>query len=1204
MPQLLSSLKNFFPPVAALATSREPSHFRLALKDFDRIVGNSDPVCVALSFDLLCRPLIAKLRLFAWKKPPSHPLLSSACSAGLVHRLISSLRFLLHTLNNKVSSSLLDAALPIVRLLEDAEVTANEETLLECLRCLADILRSQGPHLLRPPAADVATTNIGPEDLIGLLLLNVLNFLNTHQHIRPVIDSCLSVVRAVPTAVANSAIVCRYYPGVCTALTILLCRADYKLGSAALVTACSALEPWIDWSMVKRESVDVEDVWLTEAVEQTCKCLVTVLSYPSPVHDSNPGKRSLVKLCSSLYSNAGCSKDFRMAALEFFIVCSNSPDLLASPAVQHALSLTADSLGESADTLLGTQMADRFFSSLEVFPSKSSRDEQKLLYSLQATQGFVKHIAVKVPNIKQLFDPSRLGRYVLSLCSLDPLYIRNLLEDETCLVQCPTEQLQNDPLHALASLRGSTPDDMAFSCNKQMQLILSAQRTSVSAATGQLTRCFRLASQDSGLIGELCATLEAVGMCLSREMSQSLIVELFGQPDCVWELSSRISDCQGSSDISSWARRSVARRELGETSTASKLAMLRRCEVLFAVRSILQARRADEEAPNSDHMSACFLEGILEHLMGPDVWLDWEVLLSTFEVADGPQTGFPPVTEACAIAGFYFSVLISTLSSALEALYSVSGRQAVDQQVKFVLLPLLDKVGTSSFMVSATAMEGLLTLYQLLRGNNSETSLSECTAHNASPELQAVGWLLAEYSDYLVDDVSYILTFVRPVYSKNNARSFGSSVGGLLTAIIMFSPHSLIPSLSGIVRQLAEGTPEWGVQEMPVWVARVMAATCYLLSSKVLADRAQVASSPRVRTELRPHFWDLAIPIERRKPRDHSSCAEDDDSSDGDDTNHGGVSAANPMQLAAQDQLAAGRTPTDYAIMRQMANAILMRMRFHLSDQRLQVRCYAYSCLLRGLCVLSTKTNDLLPNVHHIWPNLCASLTAEAALPGATLGYGIVAYVAHLCGEFIRSRLTSDIFPTLRHLLISSGPPASQCDVSRNSYVYRFQLTCLRTLVLVCRDSDLIRLLSPQLTVVALRFMRSDAAESLRDQATALLRNAYISRRHYVSFALKLILQESSRLQNSNIASKCDSTPSHTSGASYLQLLGYLSETSTEVICDLCTTLDAVTVTSVISGFSKMENAVKHVPIASGSKVFRVWVNSLFDESRELREES
>eukprot|EP00922_Rhytidocystis_sp_ex-Travisia-forbesii_P043152 GHVS01064457.1.p1 GENE.GHVS01064457.1~~GHVS01064457.1.p1 ORF type:complete len:481 (-),score=28.44 GHVS01064457.1:95-1354(-) len=409
----------------------------------------------------------------------------------------------------------------------------------------------------------------------------------------------------------------------------------------------------------------------------------------------------------------------------------------------------------------------------------------------------------------------------------------------------------------------------------------------------------------------------------------------------------------------------------------------------------------------------------------------------------------------------------------------------------------------------------------------------------------------------------------------------------------MFAPHSLIPSLSGIVRQLAEGTPGYYPQLMPLWVARVMAATCYLLSSKVLADRSQMspAMSASETPARSPHLWDMAIPEQLQS---NSPFGEDDGASDEDDVNGARIAATPARDATGPGLLVAHEEPPDYGLLRQLANSILMRMRFHLSDARLQVRCYAYSSLLRGLCVLSTKKNDLLPNVHHMWPDLCAALSAELSLPAANLGCATVAYISYLCSDFIKSRFMGDVFPTIRNLAIRSGSPASASDSSRNGYVYRFQLTSLRTLALISQDAALIKLLSGQLAILSLRFIRPGVAVSLQHHATTLLRNAYISRCHCVSFIVKLTLEEASLLKRRQ-ADECDRRHNIGSGSSNLQLLGYLADTTVEEIHDVCSAVDSCNVYSVLNRFWGTGGALPQIPVATGSKLFRFWAQSVRD---------
>eukprot|EP00921_Rhytidocystis_pertsovi_P019278 GHVQ01030543.1.p1 GENE.GHVQ01030543.1~~GHVQ01030543.1.p1 ORF type:complete len:1179 (+),score=127.38 GHVQ01030543.1:96-3632(+) len=1094
---------------------------------------------VSFMFDYLVTGVLSRLRqLVSYKDDRGE----EKGFIGQVESLLCALHGLLTRCDKKsvVSCRLYmrfeDLTIPVARLLELPSICNNEDCVvlsISIIAIVANLFFDPGLHrtvqdntvdgssvnsvrnlLIQQHGKDHGCDVDGSKrkGLIGICILLFVKLLTRPgtSNNRRIVLEIVACLREYTDSVRCCDTLSAFYPGVCTALSHLLSKGDYKLGSKVYSEAAIALRKWIsrvlgDFRATAAPSSEdlLESInsphnayrgkqdWFTEASRRTLENLNVVLTHPSTCRDLGTPfvEIELVKLCTTALSS--CRSNFlwenSLHIFEYLIMALNALDKNVAACVEEAMPHLRVFMQEScraSDEGMLPHVRRRVTAIIADAVSLHGCEVSKRLSVIGGYFKFIHSLPSGTTDCPWM-KSTDLGEPLLCLFRLDPSMLSDVLEDETSLVSCPSEELQMDSLTTFVpkpSIHVKEVDHLLYRnidprvFYRHLPLQDTSPRTYPSGLSPPLCdsedmstildRCLRVTEGASPLLMELEVTVNVIVGCLRESVILTTLKDFMIDPVCRWGFYS-----PSPSDVRRlWARRAVREAQAGQKQhQLSRLTVLRRCNILYTMRFIMKgiARNSTSSTCQPEMASTLVasratqidcsrgfrsvtmaVEEILEMVVSPNVWIDPASEWLSASMPD--DENFDPSIEkmdSASLAAFYTSTLLSLISQCIATLYCVAGSEAVKPHVKYLLLPVLSKLGTPSFLVSSSAMNVIVQLYRILgnHGSTTPTPSLRCNASSVSASstgFYATSWLLGNYADYLIDDVSSMLSSLTPVYSISDPCA---STGGLLTAIIMFAPHSMIPLLSGIVCELAEGRPALGQSTMPIWVSRVMAATSYLLSSKVLLDRRNrrditkpTPGSPTTATVSRQDL--------------HAVLNEDGDSDEETGTGRNGCNSAmenereysiaknlvQPFDVPSLQTAPVRRKPGgEYSLIRQMANAAMMRMRYHLSDRSLRVRCYAYSTILRGLCVMSTKKYDLLPNVHHIWPTLCASINQDAPIPALSLACGVVSYISFLCGDFVKRRFLADVFPKLSNILQLYDLPATESDAERNSYDHR-----------------------------------------------------------------------------------------------------------------------------------------------------------------------
>uniref|UniRef100_A0A0G4F5X7 Uncharacterized protein n=1 Tax=Chromera velia CCMP2878 TaxID=1169474 RepID=A0A0G4F5X7_9ALVE len=347
----------------------------------------------------------------------------------------------------------------------------------------------------------------------------------------------------------------------------------------------------------------------------------------------------------------------------------------------------------------------------------------------------------------------------------------------------------------------------------------------------------------------------------------------------------------------------------------------------------------------------------------------------------------------------------------------------------------------------------------------------------------------------------------------------------IVTAVVTFLPPdlSLCCRLEDLVRTLAlspapsllseEGsgrrvTCEVGMDAAD-WVVRVLALIAARLSSIIVSQRKERRQEGRHTKEGRrrktkesgPLGWislleggrasgheffgirrqDVRVALDEDKvDSDAESGGEDEDGGlqGGDVGEEGGFDLKHTKNRGLLDR---GK----YGAVRSMAQAILLGVRYYLQDERLPVRQLAHAACLHSVICLSTRSRELLPRLHALWPLLVPSFGCESPLAVTATACQVVKSAARASGDFLKERFASDVFRPLVDRL-SLLPVKAQRE--RRSVVFKAQGGALDLFNFISKEERLVSPLAVPMATAVLRFFHVDADPRLQGTASEILR--------------------------------------------------------------------------------------------------------------------
>ncbi|CAK0813522.1 unnamed protein product [Prorocentrum cordatum] len=955
----------------------------------------------------------------------------------------------------------------------------------------------------------------------------------------------LQVLRHAGEAEDDADALACFYPGVCSALAGLLIRADFKLGSKVVAAACDAWRTWLagvladsrNLGIVQRRSpLRLADLFwehnqrvggtLEAAPDATAGSAAVALAaapgrLPKVLRDAawleEVGARTGEALCAALRPQgaptAALWAEKASVRLAFLRLAATAVGRCSHTLPRQALEATLEVLlgglsddagqnrGCAAEALRrqldsggpGAELQQQLLARLPVAlqevlppPGRALDTSGALQLRLARADGLLRFLRERgagehpvAPRSLPAHGAEALVEPLAKLCALDPQAISPILRDARSLVALPVSGIGGTQSFLELFPYGSEDrgGGAVASPRPALEQREGAGRVAKPAEAGQssqvkdwLLRALR-AGGGEPLLAQAVERL--VARVLGVFAAEHLFSIFFDDVQCQWAPpADAISS--GAPDPSPLDR--------GAEGGARGAVLARRGAVMFAMAAWLDVARK-------------------ESLLMP-LWVPRHCAGLALQGIQAPAAG--------AAAALHCVGSLQLLHSALDSLHTAEPlprppKTSVHAQVKSIIIPLLEKLGSSSFACSTAAHAVLSRLHELLLADGSCRHVSESGG--------AVQALLAAYADYVVGDVCFRLKY--DAHAAHLApEDEVSGLPAILTAVVQHVDLDMVPFLWDIVRVLLDGPGHLrgaahrgaGRAAAPHWVARALAAVVKQLAGLIVQRRAARAAeapsagaraaggatgagggerAPSALAELllgRRRCLGRQVPIptrrgwtaERRQNgfrlEDLGACFDED---------------AEPDE-EPDAALLARPAPSRYGRERQIASGVILWVRHLLQSSSSQCRHLAHVALVHSLTVLSTRAKELLPHVHNVWPALLPSFAAEAPLAAQADACVALKHIARLSGDFVQRRFVSECWPGLWARL-RDAPALPQREAAAWSPKLKGQLAALDALAFLAGDEAVICGVEEELVVVGLKFLEPGAAHLLRARAWALL---------------------------------------------------------------------------------------------------------------------
>ncbi|RHZ13459.1 hypothetical protein DYB37_006397 [Aphanomyces astaci] len=507
-------------------------------------------------------------------------------------------------------------------------------------------------------------------------------------------------------------------------------------------------------------------------------------------------------------------------------------------------------------------------------------------------------------------------------------------------------------------------------------------------------------------------------------------------------------------------------------------------------------------ATDDGHLLA-YVDAIVAHVNDyPEDSLEWLIVLNQLVLGaaqvvddDVPSPGMAQIEGLTVHVGAYLVDVVlqlplwsSSYDESLSVVLEIVGSIAQALGVAFrpllmhVLYPLVEQLGRPSPVVQQAALATL------------ERIAFFCDSQSVSALLQA-------NMDYVVDMLVSRLTQLdeyphTPFVVQGLLRHGGSSVTS--------PPLPLLEeAVAGVIRSV------------DFHVATPQHALGLLRVMKVVVSNEQKQKPPAVETQDKPttssasgprvttFIQDMNALFQLPPPSDdHTAFHPTGETAQSSISDNGSsVHGAMPIEHDEHQDDAADTPPKGMA---KLVEDIVLRSTYFTAAPDTATACLAWQVLTDALAAVHPQ--HLRPLVHRTWPQLAHRVGDSSHKPKHLAAVQCISAVAGLCGDFISDKFVESVWPTFQTHLAQHAVPAQSTAVVLDNVVtssttttsstsslqrptaltdqiHLHMLVCLERL---CRATDAVAFLVPDMATAAQSFLASSAPPPLQEQAVAL----------------------------------------------------------------------------------------------------------------------
>ena len=460
-------------------------------------------------------------------------------------------------------------------------------------------------------------------------------------------------------------------------------------------------------------------------------------------------------------------------------------------------------------------------------------------------------------------------------------------------------------------------------------------------------------------------------------------------------------------------------------------------------------RMREGDSPTEREVVAQKVKHLLEVYLQPE---HWNVAVSVsvarcgggLEIVKAEQQKMRTVKEVTNNV-IFLSLLLDGVKSIAIAL----GRK-FDPLLQSALYPLLLKLGDSNVIISQSAYSTLQTVCR-------ECSYSSLTQ------------LLKSNADYLINSICLKLRHLE-FYPESTVA---------LSALLQYGGTTVLPLVTDSVDELVFALDLYQEDQMElIWP--VLQTTAEVVAAKVEESAPTVevvsdASSLKTKSFTPSDavaFFNKAVKLSM-------PAVNEEDSAEGAQTDEEAVPDYIEEATSKKKQL-----PHHL----RLAVAILDRAAHYLPSPSIAVRVTVLASVAQAVKALRFEQSSLLPQVHMLWPSFVKRFGDSGHLIAAR-AVEVLHVLCQVCRDFLRKRVSKEIWPTLTSRLKALASESSKADrLYFQSQRYKLQRAILSHVGHFCHELELSSVDLELLIHACVPYLSTDQPETLRQYAMECLR--------------------------------------------------------------------------------------------------------------------